>query len=126
MYDAAIEASIKTHILIIIPFFFHAADPKKETTTSITLSIIIITLVGYTIILHFYLRLLLSKIFRIRFPMRWDFPFWFDSFDKDYDNRLGHHYLTAWQSIQGVNKDKDPDPVNTLLKLLPPASTVGT
>ena len=72
MYDAAIEASIKTHILIIIPFFFHAAGPKKETTTSITLSSIIITLVGYTIILHFYLHLLVSKIFMIRFPMRWD------------------------------------------------------
>jgi hypothetical protein len=51
-------------------------------------------------------------------------PFWFDSFDEEYDNRLGHHYLTAWQSIQGVYKDKDPDHVNTLLKLLPPAPYV--
>jgi hypothetical protein len=45
-------------------------------------------------------------------------PVFYESFDAEYDNQVGHYYVTNWKSLQGVpSKEKDPDFMNTLLKL---------
>ena len=47
-------------------------------------------------------------------------PVFYESFDAEYDNQVGHYYVTNWKSLQGVpSKEKDPDFMNTLLKLFP-------
>jgi hypothetical protein len=47
-------------------------------------------------------------------------PIFYESFDAEYDNQVGHYYVTNWKSLQGVpSKEKDPDFMNTLLKLFP-------
>jgi hypothetical protein len=48
-------------------------------------------------------------------------PVWYDSFDKEYDNRRGHNYWKTWKSYQGVfmaNAGADKDYlVNTILEM---------